>query len=62
MNTKKHGIGHTQQAFTFVYVCSLSNTRRQLEGTVVEEKLVVLKYQPFRIKSLYTDLNLIGQQ
>ena len=52
MNTKKHGIGHTQHregAFKFVYVRSLSNTLNhsaailshvQGEGTVVEEKLL----------------------
>ena len=54
MNTKKHGIGHTQHregAFEFVYVRSFSNTLNHSAailsdvrgwGTVVEEKLVVL--------------------
>ena len=64
MNTKKHGIGHTQHRegdFKF-FLCTFSQSQPQLcnfvrrsGGTVVEEKNTCFECQPIRIKSTYAD-------
>ena len=71
MNTKKHGIGHTQhqeQDFKFVYVRfshtqpQLCNFVRRSGGTVVEEKILVLNVSQSELNPRTRTCYLIGRQ
>ena len=70
MNTKKHGIGHSQHRegdFKFVYVRSfqtqpqLCNFVRRSGGTVVEEKILVLNVSQSELSPRTRTYYLIGR-
>ena len=64
MNTKKHGIGHTQHRegdFKFFYVHSLklnhsSAILSDVRGALLLKKNACFECQPIRIKSMYVDV------
>ena len=64
MNTKKHGIGHTQHRegdFKFFYVRSLklnhsSGILSDVRGAPLLKKNTCFECQPIRIKSTYADV------
>ena len=71
MNTKKHGIGHTQHRegdFKFVYVRSLKLNHSSAVlsdvrgGTVVEEKILVLNVSQSELSPRTQMYYLIGRQ
>ena len=70
MNTKKHGIGHTQRREgdfkLFMYILSKSTTALQFcqkfGGTVVEEKILVLNVSQSELSPRTQTYYLIGRQ